>query len=154
LPSSSTLPGFISILPDKLLEKWRVGDSLTRLISCFTESPVDGSDQGILAIQAATAICQDICPVAPHVIADLPEVLWIHCAQCQSLRPLILAVAAIIAAILLIFGDEREGDESPFGFVERDARISTSQRVGVYSRKRAVQELLGSQSCHDYQPVS
>jgi hypothetical protein len=72
---SLALPGFVSVLPDKLFEQWRVSDVLTiRLVSCFTESPVDGANQGSLAAEVA-AISQNTGAVAPHVVADLLEVL-------------------------------------------------------------------------------
>jgi hypothetical protein len=98
----TTLTGFIHVLPDKLLQEGRaiklrvrafcedaanqplideqhgIGlakvNALTRRASGFAESPVDSPHQGSLAPQIVTP-GQDVCAVAPHTIANLPEFL-------------------------------------------------------------------------------
>jgi hypothetical protein len=78
---ASILPYFISVLTDKLFEKRCLKDALIRLLSCFTESPVDGAYQGALTRQRATAIGQDNSPFAPDIVADLPELFGICSAH-------------------------------------------------------------------------
>lgn len=46
---ASALPDFSSVLLHKLFEKRRVVEALTRLAARFTESPVGGAHQRILA---------------------------------------------------------------------------------------------------------
>jgi hypothetical protein len=69
------LPGFVSVLPDKLFEERGVVEALMiRRVSYFAESPVDGAQEHSLAAQEA-AVSQNTGPIAPHVIANQLEFL-------------------------------------------------------------------------------